>query len=88
MADWWEMSLLTWFFWIFLCIAILAIVLWLVRVAPRPNPSQEAREDAEGTLRRRYLEGEIDEEEYERCLAKLQRPGEDTVKSGPEPSQE
>lgn len=70
MNDWWLSKLMVWGLWLLISLAILGVVLWLVRVSPR-CPSQE---EAEEELRCRYLEGEIDEEEYERQLAQLRQP--------------
>ncbi len=70
MGEWWAVNLYPWLAWLVISLAVLAVILWVVRVAPR----RESREDAEEMLRRRYIEGEIDEEEYERSLAELRRP--------------
>ncbi|NLX96273.1 MAG: hypothetical protein GXY83_08850 [Rhodopirellula sp.] len=69
MSGWWEVNLFTASVWLAICVAVLAVILWLVCVAPR----RESREDAEALLRRRYVDGEIDDNEFERCLEELQR---------------
>jgi putative membrane protein len=57
-----------WFFWIALIVLVILFVRWL----PTEGRGHEAlRESPIEILKRRYAEGEIEKEEYERKLADL-----------------
>ncbi len=62
MAIWWILGL-----------ALVAIVAWALLSSARSRGG--ARESPEEVLKRRYAEGEIDRDTYQRMLADLERRG-------------
>ena len=77
----WGMHWLWWIFWV----AVAALVIWALVSAvgggrsdggPSGRPERESAEEA---LRRRYADGEIDEEEYRERLRVLRAESDDDV---------
>ena len=66
---WWHMGWM-WVFWVVLLIMIVVIVQW---AAASARPSSDAGPSAEAILKRRYAQGEIGQEEYERKLQDLRK---------------
>lgn len=76
----WGMHWLWWIFWI----ALAVFVVWALVSAvggdrSKEQPRQPERETAEEALRRRYADGEIDEEEYRERLRVLRGESDDDV---------
>ncbi len=67
-SYWWHMGWM-WLFWILVIVALI----WLFRVFAAPGRGGEPRESPEQILKRRYAQGEIDKEEYERRLSDLRK---------------
>lgn len=73
MTGWHDMGHMggMWFWWI-LALVLIVLAAWIIsRVTSRQGES--AGESAEERLKRRYAEGEIDENEYETRLKDLRR---------------
>ena len=66
---WWHMSGM-WIFWIVLIILVALLVGWLPTARQGHEPLRESPIEL---LKRRYAQGEIEKEEYERKLAELRR---------------
>lgn len=66
---WWHMSGM-WIFWIILIVLVVFLVGWLPTAGQR---HESPRESPIEVLKRRYAQGEIEKEEYERKLADLRR---------------
>ena len=64
---WWHMSGM-WIFWIALVLLVVLSVRWLSTSTTGREPSRESPIEI---LKRRYAQGEIEKEEYERKLADL-----------------
>jgi putative membrane protein len=72
----WGMPWLWWIFWV----ALARLLIWTLVSAVRDNgsddgPPFQGRESAEEVLRRRFADGEIDEEEYQERLRVLRDEG-------------
>lgn len=67
--SWWPMGWMG-FWWIFLLLVILAAVSYAVSAA---RGSDAMGASAENILKRRYADGEIDRETYERMLDDLRK---------------
>ena len=66
---WWHMSGM-WVFWIVVIILAILLVRWLPNAGQRQEPLRESPIEI---LKRRYAQGEIEKEEFERKLADLRR---------------
>ena len=66
---WWHMSGM-WIFWIALILLAVLSVRWL---SNSPTGRERSPESPIDVLKRRYAQGEIEKEEYERKLADLRR---------------
>lgn len=68
--DNWHMGGM-WFWWI-LIIVVVAALIWFALASARRGPRPDA-ESPEQALKRRYANGEIDKETYERMLDDLKQ---------------
>ena len=67
--HWWHMGWML-LFWVMVIVAIV----WIVRAFSGPGRGGgEPRETPEQILKRRYAQGEIDKDEYERRLSDLRK---------------
>ena len=65
--DGWHMGGWMGFWWLFIVLVLIALV-WFAVIAPRRSD-----ESPEQAVKRRYANGEIDRETYERTLSDLRR---------------
>jgi putative membrane protein len=73
-AGGWLMMGIGMLFWLLVLVAVVWIVVRTITVADRRQANGRAeRDEALDLLRRRFANGEIDDEEFERRLALLQR---------------
>jgi putative membrane protein len=54
-------------------LAVLALLIWVVARAAAPSGAARSEESPETILKRRYANGEMNREEYERRLADLRK---------------
>lgn len=67
--DAWWMGLSMMLFWV----GVIAVVIWAVRAANRRSNRDPSDRRALDVLEERYARGEIDDEEFDRRKAKLER---------------
>jgi putative membrane protein len=61
------------FMWLFWVAVVVAVVILAVRLTSSGTVSGGSRESAEAIVKRRYANGEISRDEYERMLDELRR---------------
>jgi len=68
--GWWGHMGWMWIFWV----ALLFLIVWVVQqTSTSSRPPDESAASAEEILKRRYAQGEIEKEEYERKLEDLRK---------------